>query len=55
MRNTLQDSNVAGKIDAGDKERLEKMVQETIDWLDHNQVRAGCWRVLAGSPDAVEL
>ena len=50
MRNTLQDSNVADKIDAADKEKLEKMVQETIDWcaqLGAVEQRAaaggGCW------------
>lgn len=41
VRNTLRDSNVAGKIDASDKERLEKLVEETIEWMDHNQVGAG--------------
>ncbi|KAL4447327.1 hypothetical protein ABPG77_007360 [Micractinium sp. CCAP 211/92] len=38
VRNTLRDSNVAGKIDASDKERLEKLVDETIEWMDHNQL-----------------
>lgn len=38
VRNTLRDSNIAGKIDAADKERLEKAVEETVEWMDHNQV-----------------
>ena len=38
VRNTLKDSAIASKIDASDKERLEKMVTETIEWMDHNQV-----------------
>lgn len=40
MRNTLKDSNIAGKIDDADKEKLEKMVNDTIEWMDHNQVGA---------------
>jgi hypothetical protein len=44
VRNTLKDSAVADKLEAGDKDRLERLVNETIDWLDHNQVGAGgCW------------
>lgn len=43
VRNTLRDSNVAGKIDASDKERLEKLVDETIEWMDHNQVGESVW------------
>ena len=46
VRNTLQDSNVGDKIDAADKEKLEGMVTETLQWLDNNQVRppaGGCW------------
>jgi L1 cell adhesion molecule like protein len=39
MRNTLKDTNIAAKIDASDKERLEKMVEDAIEWLDHNQAR----------------
>ncbi|KAL4854067.1 Heat shock cognate protein [Chlorella vulgaris] len=38
MRNTLKDTNIAAKIDASDKERLEKMVEDAIEWLDHNQL-----------------
>ncbi|PRW56493.1 heat shock 70 [Chlorella sorokiniana] len=38
VRNTLQDSNVAGKIEAADKEKLEGMVKDILDWMDHNQL-----------------
>ncbi len=38
VKNTLNDPAVGGKLDAGDKEKLTKVVDETIDWLDHNQV-----------------
>jgi L1 cell adhesion molecule like protein len=27
-----------GKIDAGDKAKLESMIKETLEWLDHNQL-----------------
>jgi len=37
LRNTLKDDKVAGKMDSGDKEKLEKAIDETIKWLDHNQ------------------
>merc|ERR1711933_504426 len=34
MRNTLQED----KLEAGDKEKIEAAVQETLDWLDKNQL-----------------
>jgi len=37
LRNTLKDDKVTGKMDSGDKEKLEKAIDETIKWLDHNQ------------------
>lgn len=37
LRNTLNDEKVAGKLDASDKASVEKIVNETIQWLDHNQ------------------
>eukprot|EP00245_Coleochaete_scutata_P002681 TRINITY_DN1364_c0_g1_i2.p1 TRINITY_DN1364_c0_g1~~TRINITY_DN1364_c0_g1_i2.p1 ORF type:complete len:651 (-),score=192.10 TRINITY_DN1364_c0_g1_i2:427-2379(-) len=36
MRNTLSDVNVGGKLDAADKKKMEKAVQDTIQWLDSN-------------------
>ncbi|KAG8367628.1 hypothetical protein BUALT_Bualt16G0092000 [Buddleja alternifolia] len=38
MRNTVRDEKFAGKLDAGDKGRIEKAVEETIEWLDKNQL-----------------
>jgi hypothetical protein len=38
LRNSLRDENVSGKLDPSDKERLEKEVEETIRWLDDNQL-----------------
>lgn len=36
---------MAGKIEEADKEKLEGMVKDILDWMDHNQV-CGCWVVL---------
>ena len=38
MRNTLRDEQVAGKIPAEDKAKMEAAVNETIDWVDGNQL-----------------
>jgi len=37
LRNTLKDSNVAGKLDESDKTTLEKAVDDAVKWLDANQ------------------
>jgi heat shock protein 1/8 len=37
LRNTLKDEKIAGKMDSGDKEKLEKAIDEAVKWLDHNQ------------------
>jgi heat shock 70kDa protein 1/2/6/8 len=37
LRNTLQDEKVTGALDAGDKEKLQKAVDESIQWLDESQ------------------
>ncbi|KAI7904544.1 hsp71-like protein [Cokeromyces recurvatus] len=37
LRNTLQEENVASKLDAADKEKLNQAVKEAIDWLDNSQ------------------
>jgi heat shock 70kDa protein 1/2/6/8 len=37
MRNTMNDSKVAGNMDAGDKSTLDAKISETIAWLDANQ------------------
>jgi len=36
LRNTLTDGKVDEKLDASDKEKLKKCIDETVDWLDHN-------------------
>merc|ERR1712226_347280 len=38
MRNSLSDDKLKDKFEAGDKEAIEKAVQETLDWLDKNQL-----------------
>jgi heat shock 70kDa protein 1/2/6/8 len=37
LRNTLQDEKLAGKLDSGDKKKLNDAVDETIKWLDMTQ------------------
>jgi len=37
MKNTMNDENVGGKLDADDKAKIEAAVEETITWLDGNQ------------------
>merc|ERR1712137_470102 len=34
IRNTLQDESVGGKLDSADKEKITKIVEETIAWMD---------------------
>jgi L1 cell adhesion molecule like protein len=36
LRNTLNDTKVADKIDATDKAKLEKSIKETTEWLEKN-------------------
>jgi len=38
MRNTLNDEKLKDKFEGGDKEKIEKAVQDTLDWLDKNQL-----------------
>merc|ERR1711882_19539 len=38
MRNTLQEEKLKDKFEGGDKEKIESAVQETLDWLDKNQL-----------------
>merc|ERR1711945_71522 len=38
MRNTLSDDKLKDKFEAGDKEKIEKAVQDALDWLDRNQM-----------------
>ncbi|XP_056167618.1 heat shock 70 kDa protein-like [Syzygium oleosum] len=38
MRNTIRDDKIAGKLNPEDKEKIEKAVNEVIEWLDRNQL-----------------
>merc|ERR1739849_45121 len=38
MRNTLNEEKLKDKFEGGDKEKIEKAVQDTLDWLDKNQL-----------------
>merc|ERR1712159_51867 len=38
MRNTLQEEKLKDKFEGDDKDNIEKAVQETLDWLDKNQL-----------------
>jgi len=38
MRNTIRDEKVASKISSQDKETLEKAINESISWLEKNQL-----------------
>ena len=38
MRNTLNEEKLKDKFDGGDKNMFEQAVQETLDWLDKNQL-----------------
>merc|ERR1711869_4437 len=38
MRNALNEEKLKDKFEDGDKEKIEKAVQEALDWLDKNQL-----------------
>lgn len=38
MSTCFRDDKIASKLDPADKKKIEDSVQETIDWLDHNQL-----------------
>merc|ERR1712146_352990 len=38
MRNTLAEEKLKDKFEGDDKDKIEKAVQETLDWLDRNQM-----------------
>uniref|UniRef100_A0A6N2M628 Heat shock 70 kDa protein n=1 Tax=Salix viminalis TaxID=40686 RepID=A0A6N2M628_SALVM len=38
MRNTVRDEKVGGKLDPADKQKIEKEIEQTTDWLDRNQL-----------------
>ncbi|CCW60163.1 unnamed protein product, partial [Phytomonas sp. EM1] len=37
MKNTINDTNVAGKLDESDKKTIESAVEEALRWLNNNQ------------------
>ena len=38
MRNSVRDDKIAGKLDPADKEKIEKAVNDAIEWLERNQL-----------------
>jgi len=38
MRNTIQDEEIASKLPADDKKKIEDAVEQAIQWLDSNQL-----------------
>merc|ERR1712205_278585 len=38
MRNTSQEEKLQDKFEGDDKDKIEKAVQEALDWLDRNQM-----------------
>ncbi|XP_052177051.1 heat shock 70 kDa protein-like [Diospyros lotus] len=38
MRNTLRDEKIAGNMAPEEKQKIEKAIDEAIDWLDRNQL-----------------
>jgi len=37
IRSTLNDEKLKDKIDSGDREKVEKAVKDTLDWLNNNE------------------
>ncbi|PKA61893.1 Heat shock cognate 70 kDa protein [Apostasia shenzhenica] len=38
MRNTIKDEKIGGKLDPSDKKTIEDAIEQTIQWLDGNQL-----------------
>lgn len=38
MRNTVKDEKIGGKLDPADKQKIEKAIEDAIEWLDRNQL-----------------
>merc|ERR1712072_1405363 len=38
MRNTLQEEKLQDKFEGDDKDKIEKSVQDCLDWLERNQM-----------------
>jgi len=37
LRNTIRDEKIASKLDSSDKDKLNKIIDETVSWMDKNQ------------------
>merc|ERR1719336_3666155 len=55
MRNTLQEEKLQDKFEADDKSKIETAVQETLDWLDKNQLAEKVDATVDQTRKAVEL
>ncbi|GLU21958.1 hypothetical protein SLE2022_380620 [Rubroshorea leprosula] len=38
MKNTVRDEKFAGKLNPSDKQKMEKAIEETLEWLERNQL-----------------
>lgn len=38
VRNTIRDDKIAAKLDPSDKKKIEDALEQTIQWLDNNQI-----------------
>ncbi|KAM7471225.1 hypothetical protein LguiA_009408 [Lonicera macranthoides] len=38
MRNTIKDEKIASKLPAADKKKVEDAIEQTIQWLNSNQL-----------------
>lgn len=38
LRNTVKDDKIGGKMDSADKQKIEKAIDEAVEWLDKNQL-----------------
>ncbi|PON89342.1 Heat shock protein 70 family [Trema orientale] len=38
MRNTIKDEKIAGKLSPGEKEKIEKAIEEATEWIERNQL-----------------
>ncbi|KAL2554865.1 Heat shock 70 kDa protein 5 [Forsythia ovata] len=38
IKNTIKDEKIGGKLDSSDKQKIEKAIDEAIEWLERNQL-----------------
>ncbi|KAL2533979.1 Heat shock 70 kDa protein 5 [Abeliophyllum distichum] len=38
IKNTIKDEKIGGKLDSSDKQKIEKAIEEAIEWLERNQL-----------------